>query len=84
MKNPLEYTLLEVEALLHDDADGPQFELTRLLRYVHDRQKELHEYQVQKVQEQIKHREILPRRKARSLDESLLDDCEIITLEAAK
>lgn len=81
MKNPLEYALLEVEALLREDADGPQKEFTILLRYVHERQKYLKEYAVQRERELAKASETLPRRKVRNLDSELLDECEVVTLE---
>lgn len=80
MKNPLEYSMLEVEALLRDDPEGPQFEYTRLLRYVHDRQRFLASYQAQKTVQLIKQSvAALPRRNTRGLDQELLDSAEIVT-----
>jgi hypothetical protein len=86
MKNPLEFSLLEIEALLREDADGPQREFTLLLHYVHDRQKYLRDFAVQNMAATIKNRAALvdlPKRKRRRLDEDLLDDCEIIIPEAS-
>jgi hypothetical protein len=84
MKNPLEYTLLEIEALMSGDPDAPQSEYTRLLGYTRNRQKEMQNYQVQKSVAVIQHREQLPRRKARNFDAELLDECEVITLESSR
>jgi hypothetical protein len=80
MKNPLEYSMLEIEAMMRTDADAPQFEFTRLLKYVHDRQTYLAEYQVQKTAELIKRSvAALPRCRVRNLDQELLDAAEIVT-----
>jgi hypothetical protein len=81
MKNPLEYSMLEIDALLHADPDGPHVEFASVLRYVHERQLLLREYQVQKDLPQIKaRREPVTRRKERSLDLDLLDAAEIVTI----
>lgn len=81
MKNPLEYTLMEIDALLQADPDGEHYCFNRLVLYVHERQKYLHDYQVQKVREQIRQKDAMPKRKARSMDQELLDACEIVTSE---
>jgi hypothetical protein len=78
MKNPLELTLLEVEALLHDDPDGPQKELTHLIAYVHFRQNTMKTYQVQKEVKQITTKETMPRRRVRSVEAELLDNAELV------
>lgn len=84
MKNPLELTLLEIEALMHGDADSPQWEYTRLLKYVHDRQKAMHEYVVQKQSIAVQQaRAVAVPKKAsssRDLDAELLDEAEIVIL----
>lgn len=82
MKNPLEYTLSEVEAMLQADDNGPHREFTALLLYVHERQKYLHDYQVQKTRELVSRKEPVSIRKVRSLDAELLDSAEIVTLES--
>ena len=82
MKSPLEFTLLEIEAMLHDDPETdvsiPQRALTDLVAYVHYRVAWMRNYQVQKEVEQIKTTETVPRRKVRSTDQELLDAAEIV------
>jgi predicted ABC-class ATPase len=76
MKNPLEFSMLEVDALLRGDAGGPHREFNALLQYVHERQQYLRDYAVQKQAEQIKAKPVTPAstaRKTRSMDRELLD-----------
>lgn len=80
MKNPLEYTMLEVDALCHGDPEAPHKELALLVRFVYTKQREAHLYQVAKEREEIKAKQPLTRRKERSLDAELLDAAEIVTL----
>src|SRR4029077_7458770 len=87
MKNPLEYTVLEIDALLHSDPREPQIlvdqhrALNNLVMYIRERQREAHNYQVAKVAEQIRTKESVPRKKVRSLDAELLDNLEVVELE---
>lgn len=89
MKNPLEFTLLEVDALLHGDEREPHElaaqhkALAEIVLYVRERQREMHDYAVAKVTQQIqkKENEVIPRRKARSLDQELLDTCEVVNVD---
>lgn len=82
MKNPLELTLLEIEALMVGDREAPHNDYTRLLMYARNRQIEMQNYEVQKVVEQIRRKEPVSRREAISLDADLLDACEVITLDS--
>lgn len=81
MKNPLEYSLLEVDALLHGDPDGPHREFAHLLTYVHEKQKLMREYQVQATAQVIRDKQAAPpRRKLIIEDAALLDCAEIVTV----
>lgn len=85
MKNPLEYTLLEIEALmaLDDQTQTPQKEFSALVSYVHFTQALQKRYEVQREtkMKEIEKQEI-SKRQARRLDDELLDSCEIVTVEA--
>lgn len=91
MKNPLEYTLLEVDALLHTDTSEPQslyvehHALADIVRYVAQRQRAMEQYKVEKVTQQIQRKdpETMPRRKMRSLEQELLDNApvEVVTFD---
>ena len=89
MKNPLEYSLLEVEAFFRDDATADvQRAFALLLRYVYERQKYLTEYRAQKTQELIaRARKALPERQPsaaslRQIDNDLLDTAEIVLVDS--
>jgi hypothetical protein len=80
MKNILEYTLLEVEALMHSDPEAPQKQLLEIQRYVKQAQQKQYEYQVQKelAPKQAEAPQAPSRKQVRSLDQELLDTAEIV------
>lgn len=83
MKNPLELTLSEVEAMMREAGESaPESEYTVLLAWIHERQKYLADYQVQKQAEVIRaKRPEFSRRAARSLEKELLDEAPVEFVE---
>jgi hypothetical protein len=87
MKNPLEFTLLEVTALMRlHGPESPERELNLILRWLDERIREDHRYQVKKEHERIKalktpQKADLSARAARSLDQDLLDSAEVVCTE---
>lgn len=85
MKNPLEYSLLEVSALLQLNPGGPESAFSELMLWIKERQELEQQYRVQKQAEQVKARkaEVKPSaRMLRNLNDELLDTAEIVTVEA--
>jgi len=83
MKNPLEFTLLEIEAMLHTDPGPestkiPQRALSDLVSYIHYRVNWERNYQVQTEQAEIKKADPLPRRAVEHVEAALLDAAEIV------
>jgi hypothetical protein len=78
MRNALEYTILEVDALCHGDLEAPHKELAVITRFIFQKQREQHLYQVIKDRKQIASKEPVSRRKAKSADAELLDSAEIV------
>jgi hypothetical protein len=81
MKNPLELSLLEIEAMMRtagEYAHDVEGDFTRLLCWVTERQKWLTEYVVQKQAEQIREKKPdLSKRAARSIEEDLLNNAPV-------
>lgn len=84
MKNPLEFSLLEIERIMADDepeaAALAQKAYTELLRYLKGRIEAMKIYQVQETARIVQRKEpdALPRRSLKALDAELLDDVEIV------
>ena len=91
MKNPLEFSLLEIERLMAIDPDPdavtlPQAAYTELVRYIHDRIKREKEYEVKAAIAEVRQRknDTGPSRlEIRNLEQQLLDEAEIVTLDQA-
>jgi len=85
MKNPLEFTLLEVSVLMREAGpDAPEKDFTRLVHWIAERQKYLQDYKVQKQAEEIRAKKQEPsKRAARSLDADLMDEAPVewVTLD---
>lgn len=79
MKNPLELTMLEVEAMMREAGDSaPEKEYTVLMAWVHARQKYLASYVVAKQIEEIKTKKPdVSKRAARSIERDALDNAPV-------
>lgn len=83
MKNPLELTLNEIECMMREAGESaPESEFTLLVTWIHNRQRYLAEYQLQKQAEIIRAKKPdLTRRAARSLEMDLLDNAPVEFVE---
>lgn len=80
MKNPLEYTMIEIESLMRGDMESPQKEFTHLLAYVRFRQATLQAYQVQReIRLARTEAPALPRRTVQRLEADA--ECVLITMD---
>lgn len=82
MKNPLTLTLSEIETMMREAGpDSPELEFTKIVAWLHERQKYLADYAVQRERELVRARANdapISHRRLTRLDDELLDTAEIV------